>query len=93
MILLYKNNLLFSIHTKIYYCFKGIKVMEKNYTANNSYDMPLGLGMALAKNINAMNRFASLSQEEQRKIINQTHQIQSKQEMTQFAENIEKGLY
>lgn len=65
--------------------------MEKNYA--NSNEMPLGLGMALAKNINAMNRFASLSHKEQQKIIDHTHQIQSKQEMTEFAEEIANGLY
>ena len=53
--------------------------------------MPLGLGLALAQNIKAMNRFADLSPQQQQQMINQTHQIHSKQEMKafvqQFAEN------
>ena len=48
--------------------------------------MPLGLGLALAQNRQAMNRFSSLSPEQQQQMIDQTKQIGSKQEMRSFVE-------
>lgn len=57
----------------------------KNYA--DGPDMPLGLGMALAKNISAMNYFSSLSESEQNKIIEHTHQIHSKAEMQQYVDS------
>jgi protein-arginine kinase len=58
----------------------------KNYANGN--DIPLGLGMALAKNLNAMNYFASLPKEKQDEIINHTHQIQSKSEMQAYVDSL-----
>lgn len=58
----------------------------KNYVDGS--DMPLGLGMALAKNISAMNYFSSLSESEQNKIIEHTHQIRSKSEMQSYVDGL-----
>lgn len=44
-------------------------------------ELPLGLGMALAQNETAMQRFESLSEPEKQAIIQRTHAVQSKQEM------------
>ena len=44
-------------------------------------DLPLGFGMALAQRSEAMQRFCALTDEEQRMVIDHTHQIHSKQEM------------
>lgn len=55
--------------------------MEKN-------EMPIGFGMALAMNPDAMEKFASLSQLEKQKIINGTHSVTSKSEMQQYVKNI-----
>lgn len=44
-------------------------------------DLPMGLGMALARDMGAMEHFASLSPDQQRDIIDQTHRIRSKTEM------------
>lgn len=51
-------------------------------------EMPLGLGMALAQNLNAMNRFASLSKAEQQAIIAHTHSINSKEEMQAYVQTL-----
>lgn len=51
-------------------------------------EMPVGFGMALAMNPRAMEKFASLSQNEKQKIINGTHNVSSKAEMKQYVENI-----
>lgn len=50
--------------------------------------IPMGLGMALAQNIDAMNYFSSLDRDGQQKVINHTHEIQSKHEMQQFVSHL-----
>lgn len=62
---------------------------EKNHL--DSPDMPLGLGMALAQNMEAMNRFSALTEQQKRSVIAQTHQINSKAEMDAFARQIAGG--
>lgn len=52
------------------------------------YEMPIGLGMALAQNQKAMEKFALLSEDEKQKIIDGTHSVSSKEEMHQYVENI-----
>lgn len=54
----------------------------------NGPEIPMGLGMALAENLNAMEYFASLSPAQQRAIIEHTHQIRSKQEMRAFVQSL-----
>ena len=51
-------------------------------------DMPLGLGMALAQNLNAMNRFATLPAAQQQAIIAHTHSISSKEEMQAYVQSL-----
>jgi hypothetical protein len=53
--------------------------------------IPMGLGMALAQNLDAMNYFSSLGDEKQKEIINHTHEIRSKNEMQQFVSHISDG--
>jgi len=54
----------------------------------NGPEIPMGLGMALAENLNAMEYFASLSPAQQQAVIERTHQIRSKQEMRSFVQNL-----
>ncbi len=49
--------------------------------------IPMGLGMALAQNMEAMNYFSSLSEAEQRSIVDRTAAIRSKKEMQAFVDN------
>ena len=58
--------------------------MEKN-------EMPVGLGMALAMNPEAMQKFASLTETKKQEIINGTHTVSSKAEMKQYVENIKSA--
>ncbi len=58
--------------------------MEKN-------EMPVGLGMALTMNPEAMQKFASLTETKKQEIINGTHTISSKEEMKQYVENIKSA--
>lgn len=55
-------------------------------------EMPVGLGMALAMNPEAMQKFSLLSETKKQEIINGTHNVSSKEEMKQYVENI-KTVY
>ena len=50
--------------------------------------MPIGLGMALAQNPEAMQKFAMLSDDKKEEIIAGTHSIQSKEEMHRYVEKL-----
>ena len=52
------------------------------------FDIPLGLGMALAQNVKAMERFSSLSDAEKQKIVAQAHSVNSRNEMHMFVERL-----
>ncbi len=51
-------------------------------------ELPIGFSMALAMNPDAMQKFASLSEEQQKEIIEGTHNIKSKDEMHRYVSNI-----
>ena len=51
-------------------------------------EIPLGLGMALAQNPSAMQRFALLSDDEKQAVIAGTHSVRSTAEMREFADKI-----
>lgn len=53
--------------------------------------IPLGLGMALAENRRAWERFASMSDGEQREVIERTHSIENKEDMKALVMQIERG--
>lgn len=54
-------------------------------------DLPMGLGMALAQDVPAMERFANLSPDQQRDVIDQTHRITSKSEMQALVSRLGQG--
>ena len=58
----------------------------KNYA--NGPEIPMGLGMALAQNTPAMNHFSALPDDQKQRIIEHTHQIQSKEQMQQFVQKL-----
>lgn len=47
----------------------------------NNDEIPLGLGMALAQNMDAMRVFSSLSESSRQNVIDRSRQVNSKQEM------------
>jgi hypothetical protein len=55
------------------------------------FDLPLGLGMALAQNTKAMEHFALLSDEEKRGVIEKAHSVNSKNEMQQYVDKIARN--
>ncbi len=54
----------------------------------NGPEIPMGLGMALAQNREAMDRFATMSPAAQQSVIEHTHQITSKKEMQAYVASL-----
>ena len=54
----------------------------------DKFDMPVGLGMALAKNPEAMQKFTSLSERQKWEVVSGTHAVESRDEMKKYVENI-----
>ncbi len=54
----------------------------------NGPEIPMGLGMALAQNSQAMQYFSSLSPQQKRAVIDRTHQINSKEEMQAYVQDL-----
>lgn len=52
------------------------------------YDMPIGFGMGLSMNPEAMQKFAALSEEKKREIIAGTHSVTSKIQMQQYVNKL-----
>jgi len=50
--------------------------------------LPLGFGMALAQNVEAMQCFTALPKQEQDEIIDHTRQIESKKEMQAYVQSL-----
>ena len=53
--------------------------------------LPMGFGMALAANAEAMVSFAKLSQEQREKVLDGTKHIRSKLEMRNYVNQIAEG--
>ena len=62
--------------------------IKDNYT-----ELPLGLGIALANNNDAMEYFSTLTPAHRREIIAHTHTIRSKEEMEKFVNNMDKTMW
>lgn len=59
-----------------------------DFSSPESPELPLGFGIALAKDNGAMRYFSSLTKEHQREIIARTHSISSKAEMESFVSGL-----
>lgn len=57
---------------------------------NANGEIPLGLGMALAQNEKAMERFGSLSGPERDALLEQAHQVRSRREMQALVERLSR---
>ncbi len=51
-------------------------------------EMPIGFSFVLAQNPDAMQKFATMSEDKKQQIINGTHSVKSKQEMRDYVNNI-----
>lgn len=55
---------------------------------SNLDDMPLGFGMALAQDVEAMKQFSKLSVNKQKEIISKTRNVNSRQEMQAYVQQL-----
>ncbi len=55
---------------------------------NDDYELPLGFGMALSKNPEAMKYFSTLTPAHRREVIAHTHSVTSKEEMERFVDRL-----
>ena len=51
-------------------------------------EMPMGFGTILSQNMEALNKFAELSEIQKREIINSTHIVNSKEDMKKLVNKI-----
>ena len=54
-------------------------------------DLPLGFGMTLAQNENAMENFEAMTESQKEEIIKRTHDVNSKDEMQRLVNSISNG--
>lgn len=57
----------------------------------NFAEVPIGFGMALAQNEEAMNAFAMMTKEQKQAIWNKAHHVRSEQEMQNIVTDIVKS--
>lgn len=56
----------------------------------NNDEIPVGLSMALAENLHAMEKFGRMTKQEQQEVINRSRNVESKQEMRSIVADIDK---
>lgn len=54
-------------------------------------EVPVGLGIALCKNPQALQKYASMSSDQKHAVISQTHGVNSSSDMDAFVEKIAEG--
>ena len=52
------------------------------------YQVPLGFGMALARNFNAMNAYSAMTDEQKRAVLDRAHKARSEKEMSQIVNSL-----
>ena len=55
------------------------------------YQVPLGFGMALARNFNAMNAYSAMTDEQKKAVLERAHNARSEQEMSQIVNSLARG--
>lgn len=67
------------------------RIKKEMMRPDSETELPLGFGIALAKNNSAMEYFSSLTPAHRREIIDRTHTIRSKAEMEKFVAELDKA--
>ncbi|MDY4489569.1 MAG: hypothetical protein SPE19_03475 [Candidatus Faecousia sp.] len=57
----------------------------------DSLELPLGFGMALAQNEQAMHAFEAMTEAQKRAVIEQAHAVSSRREMQQLVSGLVSG--
>lgn len=72
---------------RLKYAHTIFEVMKMNIFNND--EIPVGLSMALAENLYAMERFGNLNEQQQQDFIQQSRNVGSKQEMRNLVSGLE----
>lgn len=72
---------------RLKYAYTIFEVMKMNIFNND--EIPVGLSMALAENLYAMERFGNLNEQQQQDFIQQSRNVGSKQEMRSLVSELE----
>ncbi|WRS26165.1 hypothetical protein U6B65_07305 [Oscillospiraceae bacterium MB08-C2-2] len=62
-----------------------------NHNPSNHADIPVGLTMALAQNLNALNKFSHMDAPQKEQFVQGAHQVNSKEEMQAYVNNLLQG--
>lgn len=54
-------------------------------------DVPMGLGMALAQNVKALEKFSEMTEKQRKSLVAGTHAINSPEEMRVYVQKIAEG--
>ena len=60
----------------------------KEVSTMDYYQVPLGFGMALARNFNAMNAYSAMTDEQKKAVLDRAHKARSEQEMSQIVNSL-----
>lgn len=52
------------------------------------YQVPLGFGMALARNFNAMNAYSAMTDDQKRAVLERAHNARSEKEMSGIVDSL-----
>lgn len=55
------------------------------------YQIPLGFGMALARNFNAMNAYSAMTDDQKKAVLARAHNARSEKEMSQIVDALAKN--
>ena len=62
--------------------------MKIGTNSSNGPELPIGFGMALAQNPNAMDVFSGLSPAERQRVLDKSRRIRSKEEMRSYVDSL-----
>ena len=60
--------------------------MKQNFV--DGQDVPLGFGMALAQNPDAMDVFSGLTEDQRKKVLSKSRRVRSKEEMRSYVDSL-----
>ena len=66
-------------------------IAHPNYEVIANEELPIGFTMSLAQHSDILSRFASLSKQEQERIVDGARQVKSREEMNSYVENMFQG--
>ena len=55
------------------------------------YQVPLGFGMALARNFNAMNAYSAMTDDQKKAVLERAHNARSEKEMSGIVDSLARG--